>query len=75
MKMLFVAGLSTVVALMPTAVIIWMMAENNNNGEVYDTLTGRVDVAYVLSVGSVIFVPCFLLSLGVLSLWRRRETL
>ena len=48
-------------ALVPALVALRMMAENNNNGELYDTVTGRWDVGYALSVSAVFYVPSFLL--------------
>jgi hypothetical protein len=69
MKAMAVA-VSAAVALLPTAFVLWMLAENNNNGEVYDTLTGRIDVSHILAVASIIFVPSILLCLLVSRLVR-----
>ena len=48
-------------AFIPTLAMLKMMADNNNNGEVYDPVTGSLDVGYVLSISAIYYVPTFLL--------------
>ena len=52
-----------------------MMADNNNNGEVYNAVTGQWDVAYVVSVSAVFYGASFLLIFavvfGLTRLWSR----
>jgi hypothetical protein len=40
-------------AFIPTLVALGMLTDNNNNGELYDTVTGRWDVGYVLGSGLI----------------------
>jgi hypothetical protein len=65
-KGLTVAALSAVVcALFPALLVLRMMADNNNNGELYDTVTGQWDVGYALEVAAIIYVPAFLVVFAV----------
>ena len=61
-------------ALVPTLVALRMMADINNNGEVFNTVTGQRDVGYVLTVSAIFYGPSFLLIFavvfGLLRLWR-----
>lgn len=61
-------------AIVPTMVALRMMADNNNNGEVFDTATGKWDVAYVLRVSAIFYGASFLLIFavvfGLTRLWR-----
>ena len=60
-------------AVVPTMVALRMMADNNNNGEVFDTVTGHWDVAYLVKVSAVLYGASFLLIFaivfGVTRLW------
>ena len=61
-KALAVATITALVgAFGPTLLALRMMADNNNNGELYDTVTGRLDVGYALSTGAVFYLPSALL--------------
>jgi hypothetical protein len=65
-KALKVAAISALLgALVPTLVAMRMVADNNNNGEVYDTVTGQWDVSYVLGLSAVFYGASFLLIFGV----------
>ncbi len=73
-----IAGVSALLgALIPTLIVLQMMADNDNNGEFYDTVTGKSDLGYVLSVSAIYYVPAFLLIFalvfGVARLWRVRK--
>jgi len=46
-------------------VALQMLAENNNNGELYDTVTGRWDIAYAVQFSAIFFVPLFLIVFAV----------
>ncbi len=48
-------------ALVPTLVALSMMAENNNNSELYDTVTGQWDIGYALALSGAFYIPSFLL--------------
>lgn len=64
-------------ALAPAGLVIHMMSENNNNGELYDPATGKWDLIYALSVAAVVYVPAFLiifsLAFGFARLWIGRS--
>jgi hypothetical protein len=47
-------------AFVPTLVALKMLADNNNNNELFDSATGRWDVGYALGVSAVLYVPAFL---------------
>ena len=38
-----------------------MLADNNNNGELYDTVTGEWDVRYAIAISTIYYVPTFLI--------------
>ena len=63
-------------AMIPTLIALQMMADNNNNGEFYDAVTGQVDLGYILSVAVIYYVPSFLLIFalvfGIARLWNAR---
>ena len=76
-KPFVIAAVSALVgAFIPTLIVLQMMADNNNNGEVYDTVTGKLDLGYVLSVSATYYVPSFLVIFaavfGVARLWNVR---
>ena len=52
-------------ALIPTLITLRMMADNNNNGEVYNTVTGQWDLGYVLSVSALFYGASFVLIFGI----------
>ncbi len=62
-------------AFVPTLIALKMLADNNNNGELYDTVTGKWDAGYALSFSAVFYVPSFLLifaiTLGLTFPWAR----
>ena len=62
-------------ALVPTLAVVKMMADNNNNGEVFDTVSGTWDAGYVLGISAIVYVPAFLLIFvivfGIMHLWNR----
>lgn len=66
---------ATIGSLFPTLIVLHMMADNNNNGELFDTITGRWDVGYAFAVGSIwyglSFLPVFGLSFLIIYLWKR----
>ncbi len=61
-------------AFVPTLIALKMLADNNNNGELYDIVTGRWDVGYALSLSAAFYVPSFLLifaiAVGLTFPWR-----
>jgi hypothetical protein len=59
---ILVAALGAVV---PTMVALRMMANDNNNGELLNTVSGRWDVAYALKVSTVFYGASFLLIFAV----------
>ena len=64
-KSLVVAAITAFVgAFAPTFVALRMIADNNNR-DVYDTVTGRWDVSYVLSVSAFFYGASFLLIFAV----------
>ena len=72
-KALVVAAVTAFVgALIPTLVALRMMADNNQ-GEVYDTVTGLWDTGHVLSVSAVLYGASFFLifavAFGLARLW------
>lgn len=76
-KPLMIASLSAFLfAFIPTLAVVQMMADNNNNGEVYDPVTGTWDISYLLSVSAIYYVPSFLLIFaivfGIARFWNRR---
>lgn len=52
-------------AFVPTFVALRMMADNNNNGELYDPVTGQWDVSYALSVSAALYGLSFILIFGL----------
>ena len=73
-KALAVAVVTALVgAILPTVVVLRMMADNNNNGEVYDAVTGRWDVGHLFSVSAVFngasFLLIFAVVFGLARLW------
>ncbi len=61
------------------ALFVWIEFQNNNQGEYFDTVTGRVDLPYVAlnfamvfaETAIVVFVPAFLVLIMVGWLSRR----
>lgn len=60
-------------AFIPTGLMLRMLADNNNNGEIRDTVTGQWEVGHLVEVSAIIYFPSFLiilvLSLGAVHLW------
>ena len=50
---------------MPVLLVLWLMAQNNNNGELFDPATGQWDISYALSIASVIYGLSFAMIFGV----------
>jgi hypothetical protein len=67
------AATAIVGAFVPTLIVLKMIADNNNNGEIYDIATGQWDVGYALSFSAIFYVPSFLLifaiAFGFARLW------
>ena len=59
-----IATISTVVWLLSSAFVIYAMAQNNNQGEIYDPITGVWDWPYVLTLVGIMWLwtalPLFL---------------
>lgn len=53
------APVAIVGAFVPTLLVLRMMADNNNNGELYDTVTGQWHMGYALQVASIVYLPAF----------------
>lgn len=64
------AAIATVGAALPTLFMLNMLAENNNQGELFDTVTGAWNLAYALQVCAVIFVPSFVVIFAITMLIR-----
>ena len=65
-KSLAVALVTALVgAFVPTLIALQMLADNNNNGEVFNTVTGEWSVGYVFNVAAVFYGASFLLMFGI----------
>jgi hypothetical protein len=65
-KALFIASVAALLgAFFPTVVALGVIADNNNNGELYDPVTGRWDLSYAVSVSALFYVVSFLLIFAV----------
>jgi hypothetical protein len=62
---LLAAAVAFVGAFLPTIIALKMLADNNNNGELYDTITGRWDVGHALSFSAAFFIPSFLIIFAI----------
>jgi hypothetical protein len=52
-------------AFAPMLVALQMLADNNNNGELFDTVTGEWNVGYALSFSALFYVPSFVLIFAI----------
>lgn len=59
--LLISAGIALAGACVPTAFVVGAMVDHNPQGEFYDTVTGRWDVAHVLTGALLWYVPAFLI--------------
>jgi len=53
-------SIAFVSAFISPLLVLHMMADNNNNGELYDTITGQWHAGYPLQVAAISYVPAFL---------------
>lgn len=65
-------------SILPVLIVLWLMKQNNNNGELLDPATGRWDISYVLHLSTLIyglsFAPIFGVAFFISYLWKRVES-
>jgi len=54
-----VLAISFVLTVLIVGVMVYALVDNNNQGEVYDTITGAVDWPYIIKVVVVLFAVTF----------------
>ena len=59
------AIIAAVGSFVPTLAALKMLVDNNNNGELFDTVTGDWNVGYAISFSAIFYVPSFLLIFAV----------
>ena len=67
---LIAVAIATVGAASPTLFMLKLLAANNNQGELFDTVTGAWNLAYAFQVCAVIFVPSFVVIFAITMLIR-----
>jgi hypothetical protein len=67
-RMIFLA--SFIISVMFSAAMLYLITENNNQGEIYDTVTGAIDWWYFTKISAVFFLVAYAFTATVMLLVR-----